>query len=226
MFNLEQAIAMWRRQTETRGLRGVDILDELESHLRDQCDANVRSGLSEEAAFETSLQQMGQVEILQTEFAKVTSPLRLAEKFKHAFCILASIPERNLIMNTTNSTISLEPRWATYMKSGLFVAPALIVWAFCIVFVYPKLQEICHTAHVGLPRIYNLTNFIAAHFGLMSTGVLAVLALVEWRSRNWAQYRRATFGVAVFLINAAVLVLITLMVIMALIAIPALMHAK
>ena len=35
MFNLEQAISDWRRQMVACGFDSVDVLQELESHLRD-----------------------------------------------------------------------------------------------------------------------------------------------------------------------------------------------
>jgi len=42
MFNLEQAILDWRRQMAASGIKAPDVLDELESHLRDDVEAHVR----------------------------------------------------------------------------------------------------------------------------------------------------------------------------------------
>jgi hypothetical protein len=35
MFNLDQAIEQWRRQLAVSGIRSLETLDELESHLRE-----------------------------------------------------------------------------------------------------------------------------------------------------------------------------------------------
>ena len=41
MFNLEKAIADWRRQMTKGGIRAGEVLDELESHLREDIDAQL-----------------------------------------------------------------------------------------------------------------------------------------------------------------------------------------
>ena len=79
-------------------------------------------------------------------------------------------------------------------------------------------------AGLALPRFYHLTQFVIAHNLLIGAGFLLLVALLEWRSLKWPQYRRAAIGVGVFLVNTTVLVLITLMVLFALLAAPHLMH--
>jgi Clp amino terminal domain, pathogenicity island component len=71
MFNLEQAIAEWRRQMMAAGITGPESLDELEGHLRDDIEQRMRSGSSELDAFESAVQQIGQPTALESEFAKV-----------------------------------------------------------------------------------------------------------------------------------------------------------
>ena len=44
MFNLEQAITEWRQRMLAAGLRSPVPLDELESHLRDEIERQVRAG--------------------------------------------------------------------------------------------------------------------------------------------------------------------------------------
>ena len=43
MFNLNQAIAEWRKQMAASGINLPEALDELESHLREDVDQQVRS---------------------------------------------------------------------------------------------------------------------------------------------------------------------------------------
>src|SRR5262245_6838352 len=71
MFNLEQSISAWRRQMESAGVKNPDIVDELESHLRDDWARRVQSGESEEQAFEGAVRGVGQASLLQHEFAKL-----------------------------------------------------------------------------------------------------------------------------------------------------------
>jgi ATP-dependent Clp protease ATP-binding subunit ClpC len=70
MFKLEQAILEWRRQMLAAGITNPDIVDELESHLRDDWERRVESGESEERAFEDAVQGVGEAARLEREFAK------------------------------------------------------------------------------------------------------------------------------------------------------------
>src|SRR6185369_13337782 len=70
MFNLEQSISEWRGQMLSAGVRNPDIVDELESHLREDWERRVQSGESEEQAFEGAVQGVGQASQLKQEFAK------------------------------------------------------------------------------------------------------------------------------------------------------------
>jgi hypothetical protein len=70
MFNLEQSISEWRWQMLSAGVKNPDILDELESHLREDWERRVQSGESGEQAFEGAVQGVGQASLLKHEFAK------------------------------------------------------------------------------------------------------------------------------------------------------------
>ena len=71
MFNLEQSISEWRGQMLSAGVRNPDIVDELESHLREDWARRVQSGESEEQAFEGAVKGVGQASLLKHEFAKL-----------------------------------------------------------------------------------------------------------------------------------------------------------
>jgi len=72
MFNLEQSISEWRGQMLSAGVKNPDIVDELESHLREDWARRVQSGESEEQAFEGAVQGVGQASLLKHEFAKLS----------------------------------------------------------------------------------------------------------------------------------------------------------
>ena len=50
MFNLEQAISDWKRQMLACGFNSAEVLQELESHLRDHIAVLVASGVKDALA--------------------------------------------------------------------------------------------------------------------------------------------------------------------------------
>ncbi len=70
MFNQEQAIAAWRRQMQAAGIKTPATLDELESHLRDDLEQQMKAGLGAQQAFEAAAGRMGRPEALKAEFAE------------------------------------------------------------------------------------------------------------------------------------------------------------
>ena len=72
MFDLEQSLAEWREQMLTAGIKSPVPLEELETHLRDEIEQLVGSGVGEGRAFEIAVQRVGQAAPLRAEFAKAT----------------------------------------------------------------------------------------------------------------------------------------------------------
>lgn len=70
MPDLEQRIAAWRAEMVRAGLSST-ALDELEAHLRDQTSELIRSGLSEETAFQNATRKLGNPAAMRKEFEKV-----------------------------------------------------------------------------------------------------------------------------------------------------------
>jgi hypothetical protein len=50
MFNLDHAISEWRRQMFAGGVKDSAVLDELESHLREDVERQTRSGVDAQKA--------------------------------------------------------------------------------------------------------------------------------------------------------------------------------
>jgi hypothetical protein len=70
MFNFNSALAEWQQQI-ARVIRDREVVDELESHLRDEIEQQIRLGESQLRAFETAVQCIGEIETLRLEFAKI-----------------------------------------------------------------------------------------------------------------------------------------------------------
>jgi hypothetical protein len=79
MFDLEQSIAEWRRQMLAAGIKTPVPLEELEIHLREEIEMQVKSGLSEQKAFEIAVGGFGQASALKREFQKA-NPLTIKRK--------------------------------------------------------------------------------------------------------------------------------------------------
>jgi hypothetical protein len=70
MFDLEQSITDWRKQMLVAGIKMPVPLEELEIHLREEIEQQLKSGLDEQKVFEFSVQQIGQPKTLKNEFKK------------------------------------------------------------------------------------------------------------------------------------------------------------
>ncbi len=85
MFDLEKSIAQWRAQMLAVGIQ-VAALDELETHLREEIERQVKWGGGQGYAFETAARQIGQPNALRSEFKK-TQPIKKSESISCRFAI-------------------------------------------------------------------------------------------------------------------------------------------
>lgn len=76
MFELNRAISDWRHELASGGLKYPGVLDELESHLRDDIERRTRGGASSDGAFHRAVEQIGGIKNLKTEFEKVQNKER------------------------------------------------------------------------------------------------------------------------------------------------------
>lgn len=129
-------------------------------------------------------------------------------------------------MNATQSHPNTESWLRTYSKAAVFLLPAIIVWSFTSVFVFPKVEVISRDA--GLPpfALNIAAAFLREHSADLSLALLASLVFLEWRSTRWPRYRGVFAGAAVFLMNGLVLVLLAGMLVSMVLAAPALLRAR
>ena len=224
MRDLEDRMARWRQEMIAGGVTAPEVLDELESHLRDDVEEQMRRGGATVAdALNMAMQRLGQAAVLEGEFEKIGEAKGTPERAKQMFLTLAGIP--NHYLNEPMNTLHIEPRWATYLKAAAFLLPAFILWAMSVVFVIPKLEQI--SAEAGghpLPAVIRWMVGLTHNGLFIAAGAVLVLLLLEWRSQHWARYRRAAVGVGTFVLNAVVLITIFMMVITAILVAPALMR--
>jgi heme/copper-type cytochrome/quinol oxidase subunit 3 len=237
MFELEEAIAKWREQMAAAGLKRTNVLDELETHLRDDIEQRTRAPLPEAEAFVAATRALGDAATLQSEFEKAPAARKRQSRIRHAVLVLAGANPQMEVndMNAPKNSNAREPGWATYVKGAVFLIPAVSLWAVSAVFLFPKVQQLCRDARLPdsggedlelisaiMQRSYHLLEY-----GLwIAVAVVAALIVLEWRSKRWPRYRRAAVGTTVFLLNSAVLLLITVTLTIALLAAPALSYAR
>jgi ClpA/ClpB-like protein len=73
MFHLEKAINDWKRRLAASGLVSRETVEELESHLREDFETQVRQGIDRAAAFQSAVARIGDLELLTSEFGKLPS---------------------------------------------------------------------------------------------------------------------------------------------------------
>lgn len=209
------------------GIKTSIVLDELESHLREDVESGVKAGATKEEAFQAAIRQLGQTGALTDEFAKIGETNEPFAGVKHFFLTLAGIhnPIVATTMNISSSSGSLEPASLTYLRSGALALPATFLWLFIMFICFPKFNEVVSQSGIrpftpgpfGL--CWNLALFLK-HYLFIFYGPLALtLAFLEWRVEKWPRYRRMACGAGVFLLNSLVLVAVTGLFVQALVAV-------
>jgi hypothetical protein len=236
MFDLEQSISEWRRRMQTGGIGAPDVLDELESHLRETVERRMRMDPDAHQAFDAAVAEIGRAAALKTEFAKTSETL--FEKAKRGILEFAGVPNPQLATNmNTNTSSNSESGWSTYLKAATFAFPAAFLWMFSAVFLLPKVNEICQragTVTFALPQapmvfrasagVGRVMVLLTDH-GLLMAGIAALaLVLLEWQFKGWSHYRRATMGTGVVALNALVLISLILMIVSLIVAMPPAAH--
>jgi hypothetical protein len=93
MFSLDQAIMEWRRRMIAGGIKAESVLDELESHLREDVERQMRSGINQEQAFDAAARRIGKGDALNAEFAKVSvNKAARVGKVLGIACCLVTLP--------------------------------------------------------------------------------------------------------------------------------------
>jgi hypothetical protein len=191
VFSLDQAIAEWRQQLRGAGVKEPARLVELENHLREDVERQIKSGTDARAAFEIAAKRIGPATAIGAEFKKVPTTIpRWKRQFMRIYCI--AFPIFYLCLG---SYALLKPEMSFAERAAGFVAigltslsilgapyyhrflPAIADWRFrhgisigCVV-----VWMICGSIFVNfiLPRL-NLTigQVVVVFLWLMTPGVV------------------------------------------------------
>lgn len=110
MLDLEEQIARWRKQMAGGGIKAPAVLDELESHLRDEVDRQTKSGMNEEQAFKLAIDRIGNAGKLKAEFGKVEDTRKMRGK--------ESLRRWSVVMGAGFVYLVLSSTWYLGVHSG------------------------------------------------------------------------------------------------------------
>jgi Cytochrome C assembly protein len=125
MFDLEKAIADWRRQAEASWTGDVSALDELEDHLREQFAASMRTGHAEQQAWQIATANLGDPTTIRREFAKIE---RLPAIDRYALSTLAGLAAFAILLGFVIVFVTRGPQ--------LLAGPVLSIHILTITFAY------------------------------------------------------------------------------------------
>ncbi len=151
MFDLEKSIADWRRTMLAVGIKAPVPLDELELHLREEIERQLKSGLGAQPAFEFALQQLGHPRAVRDEFKKAGEATAMrAWKQKQSLvlagtglislyvCVAVLFRLGGFSEAATGRQISGLAAMAAF---HLFIWSALLIWRILPVIAAPRIRE-------------------------------------------------------------------------------------
>jgi hypothetical protein len=193
MFNLDQAIAQWRQQMLKAGLKSPVPLDELESHLRDDIQEQMRSGVSVKQAFEVATRRIGEAHALKSEFAKARKAPKAFRKLMGFACVVL-VGFIFLLSGFTFSQMRLSPGEQILAYAAVaFTLVAACGWRFAVPFL-PVIPNKRKRVAVGSACILFgflctslFTNFVLPHFERNHDGQIPAVGF-------WAVFPIAVFA--------------------------------
>ena len=127
MFDLEKAIVEWRKQMLAAGIKSPVPLEELEIHLREEIERQVRLGMSLRDVFETASGKMGRPRELKTEFKKISVPVEI--RFVKLAGIACGVVGLFFLLWTAYVALFIhEANWASRAFGLLAVAATILIW--------------------------------------------------------------------------------------------------
>jgi len=136
MFNVDYAIADWRRKMAAGGVSNPALLDELESHLRGDMRALMAAGTAEAQAFQLAVSGLGNAGSLRTEFNKLEAarcwPVTIgAWLFVAGIILMAAWIFRRLLAGKVSLLLGAHIFTVTTGYGAAFLAGGLGIYYVC-----------------------------------------------------------------------------------------------
>jgi hypothetical protein len=130
MFDLEKSITEWRQQMLDAGIQTPVPLEELEEHLREEIERQMKSGLGEQNAFVIAVEHIGRGNLLEPEFKKAGG-MDKAHRRKVAGIVYALVLVFYLlatILAYTKSGLSLNEWWLALASQATLLLSVYGLW--------------------------------------------------------------------------------------------------
>jgi hypothetical protein len=109
-----------------------------------------------------------------------------------------------MVMNAVTSPVGSRG-WLDYLVAGLFSLPSLLACGFVLVFVTPKLKQICADAGYDGGAFFRPMDIVVDARWWIAGSLALAFWLAEERMPSWRRNRRVFLAGGVFVLNAAVL---------------------
>jgi hypothetical protein len=184
MRNLEKLVTEWRKKAATDRRLQPEMLDELESHLRETAESFVRSGMTERDALQRALDQLGAIPAISAEFKKLEPPVWLPVKIALGVGAIATLTTALfLIARLESGRVSLLLASHVLMIT-LGYGTTFLIGALGICFVGQRCFSDLSPSRAGsFSRAVFKLNVIAAAL----TAIGTILAMV-WAKNAWHRY--------------------------------------
>jgi hypothetical protein len=147
MFDLKSAIADWRKQMLAAGIQSSAMLDELESHLREEIAQQMKCGWAEQKAFELATAKIGLPASLGLEFKKSggADAVPEAKRVGRFFSVLTAVYAFALSVILIKHPLSPNERLLGFAAVAAMLASVFVAWRigprFCPVITDKRVQS-------------------------------------------------------------------------------------
>jgi hypothetical protein len=185
MFDLETAMADWRRQTESQWLGDKSALEELEDHLREEMAALTRAGRTDEDAWTAAVGRLGDPAAIRREFAKID---RLPKLDRCAFTAMLGVAAiivatLTIFLISRGQRIVRDPVLAVHVST---ITLGYLAGFFAAAFAGYNAVRVSLAKHAvpaltgAALRLVRFSSIIAAVFSLFGFAFGATWAYGEW----------------------------------------------
>lgn len=206
MFNLEQSIANWRQHMLAAGIETPMPMEELEIHVHEEIERQLKFGLSAQTAFLIAVEKIGQPEIIKREFKKTEGTL-----MKRIVKIGAGVAGvlMGMALTIPGSVQLRDELVMTNGKLGLWLLGGfLICWSFALFqqILWPKAPK-GEFQKAGMTPVQQITKIGAGIVVLLIGLALMMPAAAQARHEGMVEFAGlcyAVFGIALLITGALV----------------------
>jgi hypothetical protein len=205
MHNLEELIMEWRKSAGIPGVN-AEILEELETHLRESTEQLVRSGTPLPDAFQRAVVELGAMPKISSEFRKLEERLWLPVKLAVGMTGLLALVLTIFLAATLDSSGAGLVLAAHIFSVTLGYTLTLLIGGLGICFVTQRtFADFSSSRLHAIARVSFVLGSVALFFTTMGVLLGMIWAKLEW-GRYWAWDSKELGGLSVVIWLACYLI--------------------